>query len=92
MMNRRMPPETGASLFLRRAMPFAIKTLGGPAPGVRITDNLDDYGLSWPLPDYLPGTEDMGGRYKKVSESKLSAESANHPNVGVGAVYEWEKN
>lgn len=73
-------------------MPFTIKCNGGPAPGVRICDDLEEWGLSWPLPDVLPGTEAMGGSYVKVSESQLPPESAKHPNVGVGAQYDWREN
>ncbi len=58
-------------------------------PGTRYCQHLEDYGLSWPLPEKLPGTEGMGGAYFKVSESDLPPEAAQHPNVGVGAAYEW---
>jgi len=70
-------------------VPFAIKCNGGPAEGVRVCDRLEDFGLSWPPPDYLtvPGHQ---GRYCLVSWSKLDAEAAKHPHVGVGAEYEWE--
>lgn len=37
-------------------MPFLIKTKGGPLDGqTRTCSRLEDYGLSWPLPDELPG-------------------------------------
>jgi hypothetical protein len=70
-------------------LPFSIKCVGGPAPGVRITDDLEEYGLSWPLPERLVIPEHMDGHYQKVSESSLPAEAAKHPNVGVGAEYHW---
>ena len=70
-------------------MPYMIKTIGGPTPGVRAAPTLDDlaaYGLSWPLPDELDAP---GGAYVKVSESGLPESAGLHPNVGMGAVYEW---
>lgn len=69
-------------------MPFMIKTEGGPHPGVRFCDNLEAWGLEWPFPEILPG-EFTGGKYVKISESQLPPEAAEHPNVGVGALYEW---
>lgn len=73
-------------------MAFAIKCEGGPVPGTRMTDDLEDYGLSWPLPDVLPGTEDYGGHYAKVSESQLPVEAAKNPHLALTAVYVWKEN
>lgn len=70
---------------------FVMKLKGGPFVGVRYCERLEDYSLSWPLPDELPGTEQWGGMYVKVSESKLTAEDAKHPNLSVGAVFEWRE-
>jgi hypothetical protein len=70
-------------------MPFIVKCVGGPAEGVRICDDLAEYGLAWPLPDELPGTESLGGVYRKVSESQLPVEVASSPHVGVGAEFRW---
>jgi hypothetical protein len=70
-------------------MPFIIRCNGGPAPGTRSCERLEDYGLSWPLPDTLD-VPAGGGVYRKVSESQLPSEAAEHPNVGVGAEYEWD--
>lgn len=73
-------------------MPFTIKTVGGPTPGVRMCERLEDYGLSWPLPERLVITQnddEHPGHYQKVSESQLGPEAASHPNVGVGAEYHW---
>jgi hypothetical protein len=70
-------------------MPFTIRCNGGPAEGTRFCNRLEDYGLSWPLPEILtvPGSK---GVYRKVSESQLPPEAAENPNLGVGAEYEWD--
>jgi hypothetical protein len=62
---------------------FLIKTEGGgPHDGSRITDGTMD----WPLPDDLP---DEGGRYVKVSESRLPP-MPEDGHVIRGALYSWE--
>lgn len=72
-------------------MPFIIKCNGGPAAGVRLCDDLEEWGLSWPLPDVLPDPgPGLGGSYVKVSESQLPIELAEHKNVGLGAQYDWQ--
>lgn len=68
--------------------PFVIRFVGGPADGTRFCDRLEDYGLSWPLPDTLDMPNEAG-LYRKVSESQLPVEAAANPHVGVGAEYEW---
>lgn len=71
-------------------MPFSIQTEGGPTPGTRFCDRLEDYGMSWPLPDILEIPSHPEGFYEKVSESQLPPEAADHPNMGVGACYHWK--
>ncbi len=72
-------------------MPFVIRCIGGPTPGTRMCDRLEDWGLSWPLPDTLPVPSSLGeGIYRKVSESQLPPDVAANPHVGVGAEYHWE--
>lgn len=62
---------------------FLIRTAGGPHPGDRVAREDE---MSWPLPEILG---DTGGRYVKVSESKLPPqEEGSH--VMRGAQYEWE--
>lgn len=70
---------------------FFIKTIGGPFDGeTRYCYDPAEFGLSWPFPDELPHPDD--GKYVKVNESKLPIEAASHPNVGLGAEYEWVAN
>lgn len=64
--------------------PFLIRTVGGPAPGTRVSA-AGEY--DWPLPPTLnvPGET---GRYVKKSESQLPAQAPDS-HVVRGAEYEW---
>lgn len=71
----------------------AIRFKGGPLDGeTHIAPN------EWPMPELftmlLHSVEDgiglqLGG-YRKVSQSALTDEQADHPGIMRGALYEWE--
>jgi hypothetical protein len=82
-------------------MPFVLRTIGGPLDGQ--TRVVDVTVMPWPWPDELPipigvyrdpqtpKPKFQTGRYVKIHESQLPPEAAAHPNVGVGAEYEWRE-
>jgi len=64
---------------------FFIRTEGGPHPGTRVANTPGGVEMPWPPPDEF---QDEGGKYVKVSQSKLGPyEPEQH--VMRGAQYEW---
>jgi hypothetical protein len=73
---------------------FFLRTVGGPHPGDRYCTEGAVFGegavgfvVAWPLPEELP---DMGGVYRKVSESQLPP-MPEGSHVMRGAEYHWHR-
>jgi len=66
---------------------FLIKAIGGPMPGTRVADSLDEMRTqTWPLPDVLE--YDETGHYVKVRESSRPQQPRGSLILR-GAEYEW---
>lgn len=73
-------PETVPEVVL-------LRMVGGPHAGDR-SGPVSDLG-GWPLPERLESPLLTSGYYRKVSESQMTAEMAQSPNLMRGAQYEW---